>query len=101
MLMTRDDEAAVRAATLSGLATPGDNSPRWASFVAELANDPDPTVRQRVAVVARHLAPTDVSDILHRLADDPEATVRQIATTQLDRLPKTGGDEPAAPSSGR
>lgn len=88
MLMTRDKEAAVRAATLSGLATVNDNSSRWASRVAELANDPDPTVRQRVAVVARHLAPNEVSDILHHLADDPEATVRQVATTQLDRLPQ-------------
>jgi HEAT repeat protein len=87
-LMTRDDEAAVRAAILSGLATVGDNSSRWASLVADLANDLDPTVRQRVAVVARHLAPNEVSDILRCLADDPEATVRQVATTQLDRLPQ-------------
>lgn len=85
MLMAQDDEATVRAATLSGLATVADNSARWASLVAELASDPDPTVRQRVAVVARHLAPNDVSDILHRLANDPDATVRQMAATELDR----------------
>jgi hypothetical protein len=86
MLLAHDDEASVRAATLSGLATVSDDSSRWASLVAELANDPDPTVRQRVAVVARYLAPNRVSDILHRLAEDSAATVRQVATTQLDRL---------------
>ncbi|GAA3248547.1 HEAT repeat domain-containing protein [Dactylosporangium siamense] len=86
MVLARDDEAAVRAATLSGLATVADTSWRWASLVAEMANDPDPTVRQRVAVVAGHLAPNEVIEILHRLAGDPEAMVRQVATTQLDRL---------------
>ncbi|WP_432824447.1 HEAT repeat domain-containing protein [Dactylosporangium sp. CA-092794] len=88
MLLARDPGPAVRAATLSGLATVGDNSSRWARLVTALTNDPDPTVRQRVALVARHLAPEDLSDILHRLADDPEATVRQAAAAQLARLPR-------------
>jgi hypothetical protein len=73
MLMAQDAETAVRAATLSGLATIADNSSRWASLVAQLVNDPDPMVRQCVAVVARHLAPNEVDDLLHRLAEDPEA----------------------------
>jgi HEAT repeat protein len=88
MLLARDDAATVRAATLAGLATTANNSSRWASLVAELGHDPDPTVRQRVAVVAAHLAPSEVANILHRLADDPEATVRHVATTQLGRLPR-------------
>ncbi|WP_433615771.1 hypothetical protein ACQP2P_12660 [Dactylosporangium sp. CA-139114] len=89
MLLGRDDEAAVLAATLSGLATAADTSSRWASPVAELADDADSTVRQRVAAVAVHLAPSEVADILHRLADDREATVRQVATAELDRLPRS------------
>jgi hypothetical protein len=88
VLLARDEEAAVRAATLSGLATATDASPRWAPLVAELSKDPDATVRQRVAVVAGHLAPGDVADILRCLAEDREATVRQVATTQLARLPR-------------
>jgi HEAT repeat protein len=81
-----DDDPAVRAATLSGLATAGGTPGRWTSLVTDLVHDPDPTVRQRVAVVAGHLAPDEVTGILHRLAADPVATVREVATTQLTRL---------------
>jgi hypothetical protein len=54
--------------------------------LVELANDPDPMVRQRVAVVARHLAPDAAPDILHRYATDQDQTLRRLASTELDRL---------------
>ncbi|MFC3994253.1 HEAT repeat domain-containing protein [Actinoplanes siamensis] len=86
ILLAHDPSPDVRAATLSGLATVADQSSRWASLATELANDPDPMVRQRVANVARHLAPDDLSGILHRLAADPEPIVQQAATAQLAQL---------------
>lgn len=86
-LLARDDEAAVRAATLSGLASVTDPSARWSELAVTLADDPDATVRQRVAVVGHHLAPNEAGALLHRLTDDPEPIVRQTAATQLARLP--------------
>jgi hypothetical protein len=56
-MLAGDDEAAVWAATISGLASVGSRPSNWAPLLVELANDPDPMVRERVAVVARHLAP--------------------------------------------
>jgi hypothetical protein len=85
-MLARDDEAAVRAATLSGLASAGSRTSTWAPLLVELANDPDPMVRQRVAVVARHLAPDAAPDILHRYATDQDQTPRRLASTELDRL---------------
>jgi HEAT repeat protein len=82
--LARDPEPSVRAATLSGLATAGGST--WAPIVTELANDPSPEVRQRVAVVARLIAPDDVRNILRGYADDHDPTVRRIATVELDRL---------------
>lgn len=86
MALAHDDEAVVRAATLSGLASVGSGQSRWASLIAELANDPDPLVRQRVAVVARHLAPDAVPDILRRYTTDSDARLRKLAVTELTRL---------------
>jgi hypothetical protein len=84
--LARDDEAVVRAATLSGLASADGGSARWATLVADLANDPGPLVRQRVAVVARHLAPDAAADILRRYTTDPDARLRELAATELTRL---------------
>src|SRR5262249_12579354 len=84
-----DAEPAVRAATLSGLASSGSTAKTWAPLVVELANDPDPTVRQRVAVVARHLAPDAAADILQRYTGDQDQTLRRLATTELTRLTNT------------
>jgi hypothetical protein len=84
--LARDDEAAVRAATISGLASAGGRPSHWGQLLVELAIDPDPDVRQRVAVVARHLAPDAAPDILHRYASDPDPVVRRLAGTELDRL---------------
>jgi HEAT repeat protein len=86
LALARDDEAVVRAATLSGLASAGGAPSRWTTLVADLANDPDPLVRQRVAVVARHLAPDAAPDILRRYATDPDARLRELAAAELTRL---------------
>ncbi|WP_231929295.1 HEAT repeat domain-containing protein [Micromonospora inositola] len=85
-MLAQDDEAAVRAATISGLASAGGEPSHWGQLLVELADDPDPTVRQRVAVVARHLAPDAAPDILHRYASDPDQTLRRLADTELNRL---------------
>jgi HEAT repeat protein len=45
-MLAGDAEAAVRAATLSGLASAGSTASTWVPLVVELANDPDPAVRQ-------------------------------------------------------
>jgi HEAT repeat protein len=87
MLLARDDTAAVRAATLGGLAGAVSGTSDWAPLVVKLADDPDPTVRRRVAVVARHLAPDAARAILHRYTNDHDQTLRRIATTELDRAP--------------
>lgn len=92
MMLARDDEAAVRAATISGLASAGGRPSHWGQLLVELVDDPDPMVRQRVAVVARHLAPDAAPDILHRYASDPDQTLRRLAATELDRL-----TDPTAP----
>jgi HEAT repeat protein len=93
LTLARDDHAMVRAATLSGLASAGGEPSRWATLVVDLANDHDPLVRQRVAVVARTLAPDAAPDILRRYATDPDARLRQLAATELTRLtnPNTRG----------
>jgi HEAT repeat protein len=88
MLLAQDQDPTVRAATLSGLAGVANRSARWSALATRLTDDPDATVRQRVAVVAHHLAPDGVATILHRLANDTEATVRQAAATELRRLPR-------------
>jgi HEAT repeat protein len=85
-VLAQDDQAAVRAATISGLASAGGRPSHCGQLLVELAIDPDPDVRQRVAVLARHLAPDAARDILHRYASDPDPVVRQLAGTQLDRL---------------
>ncbi|MBQ0977954.1 MULTISPECIES: HEAT repeat domain-containing protein [Micromonospora] len=85
-MLARDGEAAVRAATLSGLASADGRPSHRGRLLVELADDPDPMVRQRVAVVARHLAPDAAPDILHRYTRDPNQTLRRLAATELDRL---------------
>ncbi|MEU8211440.1 HEAT repeat domain-containing protein [Micromonospora sp. NPDC049044] len=85
-MLAGDGEAAVRAATLSGLAGAGGRPSHGEHLLAELVDDPDPMVRQRVAVVARHVAPDAAPDILHRYTRDPDQTVRRLAATELDRL---------------
>ncbi|GGO14247.1 HEAT repeat domain-containing protein [Micromonospora parathelypteridis] len=85
-MLARDGEAAVRAATLSGLASAEGGPSLRGRLLVELADDPDPMVRQRVAVVARHLAPDAAPDILHRYTRDPDQTLRQLAATELGRL---------------
>ncbi|MFR9780120.1 HEAT repeat domain-containing protein [Micromonospora sp. MS34] len=77
--LAQDDEPAVRAATISGPVSTDSVRSRWASLVVGLANDPDPVVRQRVAVAARRLVPDDASEILHRYASDADPTVRRVA----------------------
>jgi len=86
VLLAQDGEAAVRAATISGLAGAHAEPSDWAPFVAGMANDPDPLVRQRVALVARRLAPGAAPDILRRYTGDPDETVRRLARRELDRL---------------
>lgn len=89
--LARDAEAKVRAATLSGLASTGGEPPhRGRQLLVELADDPDPTVRQRVAVLARRLAPDTAPQILRRYAGDPDQRVRQLAAAELERLTETG-----------
>ncbi|MET8197886.1 HEAT repeat domain-containing protein [Micromonospora taraxaci] len=85
-MLARDGAAAVRAATLSGLASADRGPTHRGRLLVELADDPDPIVRQRVAVVARHLAPDAAPEILHRYAHDPDHTLRRLAATELDRL---------------
>ncbi|WP_433262189.1 HEAT repeat domain-containing protein [Micromonospora vinacea] len=85
-MLARDGEAAVRAATLSGLASADRRSSHRGRPLVELADDPDPLVRQRVAVVARHLAPDAAPNILHRYTRDPNQTLRQLAATELGRV---------------
>jgi HEAT repeat protein len=87
--LAHDTEPAVRAATLSGLASTGRPASGWAPLVVELANDPDPSVRQRIAVVARHLAPDAAAGILQRYTSDQDQTLRQLAATELARLTNT------------
>ncbi|GAA1535135.1 hypothetical protein GCM10009827_061700 [Dactylosporangium maewongense] len=84
--LAQDSEAAVRAATISGLSGSGVNASRWASLVAGLAADPDPVVRLRVAVAARRLPLDAARDILRRYARDPDERVRGIAGIELERL---------------
>ncbi|MER7333624.1 MULTISPECIES: HEAT repeat domain-containing protein [unclassified Micromonospora] len=84
--LARDDQAAVRAATVHGLASAGGRPTHWRKLLVELATDPAPDVRQRVAVAARHLAPDAAPDILHRYASDPDPMVRRLAGTELYRL---------------
>jgi HEAT repeat protein len=88
--LARDDDATVRAATLSGLAA-ASASHRWMPLLAELADDPDPPVRHRVALVAHHFAPHSAGDILRRLTNHTDPAVRRAATTHLDRLTRTVG----------
>ncbi|MEV0734086.1 HEAT repeat domain-containing protein [Polymorphospora sp. NPDC050346] len=85
-----DSEAAVRAATIRGLASAAGRYPQAVPLVVGLAGDPDPTVRQRVAVVVRRLAPDAAPDILRRYVDDPDQTVRWLADTELTRLTDPG-----------
>lgn len=85
-MLARDGEAAVRAATLSGLASAEGGPSHRGRLLVELADDPDPLVRQRVAVVARHLAPDAAPNILHRYTRDPDQTLRQLAATELGRV---------------
>ena len=88
--LARDAEPAVRVAILSGLAsTPGGST--WAPLVVKLANDPDPLVRQRVAVVVRHLAPNDAPRILRRYEGDEDPSLRRLASTEIGRLTNTSG----------
>ncbi|MEU6073757.1 HEAT repeat domain-containing protein [Micromonospora sp. NPDC047074] len=86
MTLTQDDEPAVRAASISGLISTDSERSRWAPLVVGLANDPDPLVRQRVAVAARRLAPDAAPDILRHYVSDPDSTVRRIADLELARL---------------
>lgn len=89
--LARDPEAAVRAATISGLASTGRTpSPLARQYLIDLADDPDPMVRQRVAVLARHAAPDDASQLLRRYADDADQTVRKLAAVELGRLAGPG-----------
>jgi HEAT repeats len=83
-MLARDDQAAVRAATISGLASASSSPSHWGHLLVELANDPDPMVRQRIAVAVRHLAPDAAADILRRYASDPDQGLRRIAATELD-----------------
>ncbi|MEU7804007.1 HEAT repeat domain-containing protein [Micromonospora arborensis] len=86
-MLAGDGEAAVRAATLSGLASAGGGAAgHRGHLLVELVDDPDPMVRQRVAVVARHVAPDAAPDILRRYTLDPDQTLRRLAATELDRL---------------
>ncbi|WUR58052.1 HEAT repeat domain-containing protein [Micromonospora chokoriensis] len=85
-MLARDSEATVRAATLSGLASAAGRPSDRGRLLVELADDPDPMVRQRVAVVARHVAPDAAPDILRRYTHDPDQTLRRLAATELDRL---------------
>ncbi|MEH0937637.1 HEAT repeat domain-containing protein [Micromonospora psammae] len=85
-VLAADDEATVRAATVSGIAGAGGRPGHWEQLLVELADDPDPTVRQRVAVVARHLGPDTAAGILHRYTHDPDQTLRRLAATELARL---------------
>ncbi|MFI7517044.1 HEAT repeat domain-containing protein [Micromonospora echinofusca] len=86
MTLAQDDEPAVRAATISGLISTDSVRSRWASLVVGLVNDPDPVVRQRVAVAARRLAPDAAPDIIHQYVSDADPTVRRIADAELARL---------------
>ncbi|MEV4388313.1 HEAT repeat domain-containing protein [Micromonospora sp. NPDC049580] len=85
-VLARDDEAVVRAATISGLAGAGVGSSEWGQLLAEVADDRDPMVRQRVAVLVRRLAPDAAPEILHRYTTDPDPTLRRLAATELGRL---------------
>jgi HEAT repeat protein len=86
MMLARDQDAGVRAATLSGTAGTAGLQPERAQLVAGLADDPDPVVRRRVAVMARRLAPEAARDILTRYASDRDQGVRRLASTELGRL---------------
>ncbi|WP_330440585.1 HEAT repeat domain-containing protein [Micromonospora sp. NBC_00821] len=85
-MLARDGAAAVRAAAFSGLASAGGGHSHREHLLAELVDDPDPMVRQRVAVVARHVTPDAAPDILRRYTLDPDQTLRRLAATELDRL---------------
>jgi HEAT repeat protein len=84
-MLAADDIPEVRAATISGLASTMKPSALGEHLVIRLTDDPDPSVRQQVAVLARHLAPTRQETILRRYADDPDPGVRRIAETELNR----------------
>lgn len=86
MMLARDQQAEVRAATLSDTADTAGVQPERARLVAALADDPDPMVRRRVAAITRHLAPEAARDILTRYASDQDQVVRRIASTELGRL---------------
>ena len=76
----------VRAATISGLAsTSGIPSPLGGRLLVRLIGDADPTVRQRVVVLARRLAPDHLADILTRFVEDPDPGVRRLAENELNR----------------
>ncbi|MEV6601297.1 HEAT repeat domain-containing protein [Actinoplanes sp. NPDC051346] len=79
-----DPEATVRAASVSALATVTERA-RWTPHVLALADDPDPVVRQRVAVVLRHLDPEAAAPVLRRYLDDPDPTLSWIANRQLQK----------------
>ncbi|WP_203989331.1 HEAT repeat domain-containing protein [Virgisporangium aurantiacum] len=87
-MLAADDIPAVRAATISGIASTMKPSALGEHLVIRLTDDPDPSVRQRVAVLARHLAPNRLESIVRRYVDDPDPNVRRIAETELSRLPR-------------
>ncbi|MDT5027481.1 MAG: hypothetical protein QOE61_3907 [Micromonosporaceae bacterium] len=84
--LSRDGEAAVRAATVSGLIGAARGSSTWTPLIAELADDADPNVRQRIAVAAKHLAAESAPGILRKYVDDSDPTVRRIAAAELARM---------------
>lgn len=89
--LARDEEASVRAATISGFSAAGDKASYRTSLVAGLAADPDPGVRLRVAAHVRRLAPDIAQDVLRRYADDPDERVRRIAGIERERLDNSSG----------
>jgi HEAT repeat protein len=80
-----DGTPEVRAATISGLASTMEPSPLGESLLVDLIGDADPTVRQRVVVLARHLAPDRVGSILAGFVDDPDPGVRRLAENERNR----------------
>ncbi|WP_432976487.1 HEAT repeat domain-containing protein [Dactylosporangium sp. CA-233914] len=86
--LAADREHPVRAALASGLASTGTTRPDWPPLLLALADDPQSSVRERVAVAVRHVAPSVAPDLLRRYADhDPDPAIRRTATVQLTRLP--------------
>jgi HEAT repeat protein len=84
--LAHDEEASVRAATISGRPAIGDKASYRTSLMAGLAGDPDPGVRLRVAAHVRRLEPDIAEDVLRRYADDPDERVRRIAGIERERL---------------